>query len=101
MLTVVVRLYDTDLVSNAQGATQMSSFPCISDFRTPYDAPGPYDHCHGQFNVSLGGVEWTVDFDYNEPIVYVGTVDVTDCLKNSTLHDILENARSQHDEVDV
>lgn len=79
----------------------MSSFTCITSFRTPHDLPGPYDHCHGQFNVILGGVDWVVDFDYNEPIVYVGTADVTDCLKNSTLNDILENARSQHDEVDV
>lgn len=76
----------------------MSSFPCVSNFPTPYDIAPAHAHCNGQFNVALGGVEWTVDFDYSEPIIYVGTADVTDFLKLSTREQIIEKAISLHDE---
>lgn len=77
----------------------MSAFPCVSNFKTPYDEQPAWAHCSGRHNVSFGGIEWTVDFDYNAPCIEVGGVDVTEQLKSADR--IIELAIRAHDEEDV
>jgi hypothetical protein len=57
--------------------------PCISDMPNPNDCQPDYALCSGTHNVTVGGVEAVVDFDYMEPIICVGDQDVTDLLNAS------------------
>lgn len=75
----------------------MTAVPCITSFPVPGDLPEEHAHCAGKFNVTVGGVDWIVDFDYAEPIICVGKVDVTECLRADLTTKIIHAAIEAHD----
>lgn len=76
----------------------MNAVPCITSFPVPGDEREEHAHCTGEWNVTVGGIDWIVDFDCASPVIAIGDVDVTDCLRSDLKGRIINAAIAAHDE---